>query len=54
MECFKKKFKVNRISPLTNKGIEQANLIGNRLINENRKYNSSDLSRAFTTAKLLK
>ncbi|MCF6463246.1 histidine phosphatase family protein [Clostridium sp. Cult1] len=49
-----KKIQGQQDIPLTNKGIEQANLIGNRLINEKiEKIYSSDLSRAFTTAKII-
>ncbi|QQY80650.1 putative phosphoglycerate mutase [Keratinibaculum paraultunense] len=40
--------------PLTKKGLNQAHLIGNRLISENiDKIYSSDLKRAYTTAKII-
>ena len=53
VECAKK-IQGQQDIPLTAKGIEQANLIGNRLINEeiDRIY-SSDLKRAYDTAVII-
>lgn len=49
-----KKIQGQQDIPLTEKGIEQAHLVGKRLINENiEKIYSSDLNRAYTTAKII-
>lgn len=49
-----KKIQGQQDIPLTDKGIQQANLIGNRLIGkEINKIYSSNLDRAYTTAKII-
>lgn len=48
------KIQGQRDIPLTDKGIKQAEMLGRRLLNENiKKIYSSDLSRAYTTAKII-
>jgi broad specificity phosphatase PhoE len=49
-----KKIQGQQNIPLTDKGLKQANLIGNRLVNEKiDKIYSSDLLRAFNTAQII-